>query len=159
MADSNIERFDEITGKIFAHLYQQFPIPTHLNSEIVGIVISGTVTVPYGGKPYGGIHDLSDSDKSTVNYFVHSARWLAKAGYIDISFDGGASFSDVTLTAKGLEVLKATPKSLENSESIGQQLITAAKGGFGEQIRDLTSSALKRGIALAVTTATELAAS
>ncbi len=158
MSNSNIERFDEITGKIFAHLYQSFPVPVFLGTQLVGITISSTVTMPYSGAPYGGIHDLDEAERETVNFFVHSAKWLAKAGYIDILIIGQTDFIDVTLTAKGLEVLKATPKSLENSETLGQQLVTAAKGGFADQLRDLTSSVLKRGVALAVTTATELAA-
>lgn len=158
MSNSNIERFDEITGKIFAHLYQSFPVPTFLGTQLVGVTFSSTVTVPYSGPPYGGIHDLDESERETVSFFVHSAKWLAKAGYIDILLIGQTDFIDVTLTAKGLEVLKATPKSLESSESLGQQLVTAAKGGFADQLRELTSSVLKRGVALAVTTATELAA-
>lgn len=158
MSDSNIERFDEITGKIFAHLYQSFPVPTRLGTQLVGVSVSSMVTIPHSGPAYGGIHDLDEAERKTVDFFVHSAKWLAKAGYIDILLIGQTEFLDVTLTAKGLEVLKATPKSLENSESLGQQLVTAAKGGFADQLRDLTSSVLKRGVALAVTTASELAA-
>lgn len=159
MSESNIERFDEITGKIFAHLYQHFPVPTHLEPEIAGVTMQKRVSDPVTEEGYGGVQDLTEIERETVDFFVHSAKWLAKAGYIDILISSSTGFIDVTLTAKGLEVLKATPKSLENSETLGQQLIAATKGGFADQIRDLTTSVLKRGVALAVTTASELAGS
>lgn len=158
MPGSNIERFDEITGKIFAHLYQNFPVPTHLSPQVVGVTIPKGAFDPVSEQSWGGIDDLDDAQREVVSFFVHSAKWLTKAGYIDVLIAGSTGFIDVTLTAKGLEVLKATPKSLESSESLGQQLVTAAKGGFADQLRDLTSAVLKRGVALAVTTATELAA-
>ncbi|WP_409284307.1 hypothetical protein [Pseudomonas protegens] len=159
MSDSNIERFDEITGKVFAHLYQSFPIPTSMGAEFVGVKISSTTLTPHIGAPSGGIYDLSVEERKTFDIFIHSVNWLAKAGYIDVSDRLHTTFYGVTLTAKGLEVLKATPSSLDSAPSIGQQLITAAKGGFAEQLQSLTSSALKRGIALAVTAASELAIS
>lgn len=159
MSDSNIERFDEITGKVFAHLYQSFPIPTSMGAEFVGVKISSVTCIPHTGVPYGGIYDLSAEERKTFDFFIHSVNWLAKAGYIDVSSSGSTTFYDVTLTAKGLEVLKATPSSLDNTPSIGQQLITAAKGGFVDQLQSLTASALKRGVALAVTAASELAIS
>lgn len=159
MSDNNIERFDEITGMVFAHLYQSFPIPTDLGAEFIGLNISPVTTIPEKGAPYGGVYDLSAEERKNFDIFIHSLHWLSKAGYIDVSDSGSTTFYGVTLTAKGLEILKATPSSLDNAPSIGQQLITAAKGGLVDQLKSLTASALKRGVALAVTAASELAIS
>ena len=52
------------------------------------------------------------------------------------------------LTAKGLEVLKATPSSLTSS-SFGQQLQEATSAGMLDTIKGLTNEALSRGIGLA----------
>ncbi|MNN93398.1 hypothetical protein D3C81_2118280 [compost metagenome] len=61
-------------------------------------------------------------------------------------------FRQAVLTAKGLEVLKATPASLSSS-SFGEQLQTAAKDGMLDTIKSLTNEALSRGVGLATSAA------
>ncbi|MOA26170.1 hypothetical protein D3C78_1469440 [compost metagenome] len=53
-----------------------------------------------------------------------------------------------TLTAKGLEVLKATPASLQTGPSLGEQLVDASKSGTKELVRGAVGEALSLGARL-----------
>ncbi|MGU0728808.1 hypothetical protein ACSESD_00745 [Pseudomonas aeruginosa] len=87
-------------------------------------------------------------------FFGHSVAWLIATGYLSAErLFPGASFRQAILTAKGLEVLKATPASLNSSSSFGEQLQTAAKDGMLDTIKSLTNEALSRGVGLATSAA------
>jgi hypothetical protein len=146
MTTSNIERFDEITGRLLGALYENFPVPRSL-------LIEHFVTDGYS---YCAAVD-ADSPNDKGSFFIACVDWLDKAGFINTNGrDPRRGFGDCVLTAKGLEILKAVPKSLDGSQSIGEQLVEATKSGMSDQVRDLTNNLLKRGYALAATTAAEL---
>ena len=137
MASSNIELFDEFAGKIFGQLYERFPVPKDLHIEDFFPTIS---------KEGGDAAASEISHKRTV--FYATTVWLQSAGYTT-SADERSSFSNqVVLTAKGLEVLKATPRSLTIGPSIGEQLAEATKEGGKEIMRGLVSEALGIGARL-----------
>lgn len=94
------------------------------------------------------IYDPSDSGfkeaQSLLEFHYYAVEWLVESGYISATphrFDG---FSDAVLTAKGLEVLKLRPSSLNSS--FGDELMQASKSGTREVIKDVTSSLLSTGI-------------
>lgn len=146
MAKSNIEQFDEYTGKIFAILFAKFPVPTFLKMSEV--------------EPNG--LEFSEHTQMLVlnadgRFFAATAEWLREAGYVrfsEISQDGYVQ--KAVLSAKALEVLKAIPNSLTSS-SIGEQLQEAAKGGMLDALKGLTNEALSRGLAMATTAAVNYA--
>ncbi len=145
MTASNIERFDEITGKVLGKLYQEFPVPVNLSAD--KFVEPATRFCE---------HICADVPSKEAEFFIASVLWLAEADYLRLKEQRYGVVVDVILTAKGLEALKAVPKSLDGAHSIGEQLVEAAKSGMAEQVRDLANNFLKRGYALAATTAAEL---
>ena len=136
MASSNIELFDDFAGKIFGRLYENFPMPINLNHEEFL-----APTFLEGG-------DVDPDHMYKLKFFYATARWLASAGYTICSDKESDCSNRVVLSAKGLEVLKATPRSLTIGPSIGEQLAEATKGGGKELMRGLVSEALGIGARL-----------
>ncbi|KMT53562.1 hypothetical protein [Pseudomonas fildesensis] len=136
MAASNIERFDELTGKIFGALYASFPIRIHLQSR--HFIAEHIFDNPHAQDPVR---------RQEINMFYATVRWLSDAGYLTYRESSGA-IEDAVLTAKGLEVLKATPSSLDAGPSIGERLSTAGKEEGKELFRGLVTEALGLGARL-----------
>ncbi|WP_145133629.1 MULTISPECIES: hypothetical protein [unclassified Pseudomonas] len=137
----NIETFDQLTGLIFAKLYERFPIPASLDIMEFHEVFSST-------------GEEADIDTS---FFNASVRWLIDSGYISdrAIWAGTNNFQQCTLTAKALEILKGTPSVL-SGKSIGDELQTAVKSGTLESLKALTNEALSRGFGIAIKTVTDL---
>lgn len=134
MAVSNIEKFDEITGKIFAELYLSFPLPKML---MAGAIVENAMQYD---ERYGTEVPTEDAE-----FFIATADWLMQAGYLTCKTYPYLRVDNAILTAKGLEVLKAIPKSIASTTSIGEQLATTAKEGGKEVARGLVSEALGLG--------------
>ncbi|UQY32656.1 hypothetical protein K8U54_12970 [Pseudomonas fulva] len=135
---TNIEKFDNLTGKIFADLYQSFP------------VVRQMAPVDY----FQTFSELSGDDlkpnrayKEALEFFVHTVDWLKGAGYLDVKMTLVDGTVRAVLTAKGLETLKQVPNSL-GGETIGDQLAQAAKNGLLDKVRELVGTALGKGIKL-----------
>ena len=62
--------------------------------------------------------------------------WLKDSGFIDFESTINNDFIyNAILSAKGLELLKQKPKSLENSISFGEWLVSSANSAKDEVIR------------------------
>lgn len=144
LSSTNIEQFNELTGQIFACLYEAFPIPISLRPSMLGIdEHEGGEYSPEVGKVLG-----VEPQSAEEIIFKHSVTWLLQASYINatqVQFDSHF-FSNVRLTAKGLEVLNAIPENLVQKESLGTQLASASKSGAKELIRTITTEVLGVGI-------------
>lgn len=149
MSAHNIEKFNEITGQVLAYLYVSFPVPVDLSPASIGIdAAPDGEYAPTSGLVAGGKPKTEDE-----LFFGHSVAWLIATGYLSADrLLSGVFFCQAVLTAKGLEVLKATPASLSSS-SFGEQLQTAAKDGMLDTIKSLTNEALSRGVGLATSAA------
>jgi hypothetical protein len=134
MAVSNIEKFDDITGKIFAELYQSFPLPQTLMAEAI------VETALY----FDEEHQM-DVPTEDAEFFIATANWLMQAGYLTCEPYPYMRIDNAVLTAKGLEVLKAVPDSVNSKTSIGEELTNTAKEGGKEVARGLVSQALGLG--------------
>lgn len=137
MTSTNIERFDQLTGRVFADLYAAFPIPKTL-SDISYANASSTEA------------DESEQEVNPefANLFVYTVRWLAASEYLTHSVQMMSSpyvFEDCVLTAKGLEALKATPASI-GGKSLGQSLQDAAKTGAMDALKKLSGQVLSVGM-------------
>ncbi|MGY2184666.1 hypothetical protein [Pseudomonas sp. SDO5591_S426] len=149
MSDPNIERFDQLTGLVFSKLYGSFPIPIDL------YVMDFKAALFYE-------KELTEDDKylggEPFYFFEATIAWLIESGYIVERHKSSYAykFEDCTLTAKTLEILKATPSTL-SGESIGASLQAAAKGGMVEAIKSLANDALSKGLGLATRAAIDLA--
>ncbi|MGY2162158.1 hypothetical protein HX799_07580 [Pseudomonas tolaasii] len=135
MADSNIDIFDQITGLIFSRLYQSFPVTKTLSS------MDFIAAFP------------NDIERPGV-FFADTMKWLIASGYLMGEMDAKlhATFHKCTLTAKGLEVLKAVPDSVTGT-TIGAQLQDAAKKGMLDSVKSLTGKALSAGAHMTISTA------
>jgi hypothetical protein len=138
---SNIERFDQLAGLVFAKLYEHFPIPVSLDIMEFHDVLRST----------------GDEGEVEPVFFSASVRWLVESGYISNRAEWAAPnhFKHCTLTAKALEVLKGTP-SILTGESIGDELQSAVRSGAFETIKVLTNEALSRGWSMAVQAAANI---
>lgn len=122
MKDDNIKTFDKFVGYISAELYTAFPVCIKINvCEFLKKI-----------KCEGEEEEL---------IFSETMFWLRGAGFLSfVSPDekeifpmegvvASLQFSCVVLSAKGLEILKKTPKSVESKESIGEMVKNAIKEG------------------------------
>lgn len=134
MTSSNIQRFDEVTGQLLSALYESFPLPRSLLIE----------DFPVEG---------NSSDKDTNGrFFLACVDWLSNADYLRTNGrDPRRGYTDVVLTAKGLEVLKAVPERLQTSLSLGETLVSVSKEGTKEVLRGVVSEVLSLGARLVTT--------
>lgn len=98
---------------------------------------------------FSQFHETNSKDADMAYYTI---SWLLESGYIKaIPHNSGVfwkGFSDVVLTAKGLETMKATPDSL--TAPMGERIKDAVKQDGREVARSLVSQALSIGLALGV---------
>lgn len=136
----NIERFNIITAKTFAMLYQSFPVPRDL---LMGpdFDIPHLMEIP---------HDFKNnyvSEKEDILFVQSTIYWLHDAGYIEAkSYTYPFGFRDVVLTAKGLETLKAIPSSLSSDKTAGELVLDAVKSGASDSMSDAVKFILAKGI-------------
>jgi len=137
MITSNIERFDHVAGRVFGHLYEHFPVPCYITAKLVFDEVT-TFDEHLG----------MEIPNESAEFFAACVSWLHRAGYIEYREwnHALASFSQVILTAKGLEVLKALPASLQASQSIGEHLMEASKTGSTEVFKSAVAEALSLGV-------------
>jgi len=135
MAASNIEKFDEYTALIFARLYGSFPLRIDLSH--VDFLYEEWSREPYD-------HDVYNPQ---AEFLTATMQWLKDAGYLS-GEPSAIGLYKAVLTAKGLEVLKATPASLEHGPSIGERISDAVKAEGRETMRGLVSEALGIGARL-----------
>lgn len=141
---ANIERFNVLTGAIFAKLYEEFPEPINLSA------LNFAEQLKIGG-----------SDFVSVRFFTSTVEWLADHGYLKrgtVVSEG--TVTNCVLTARTLELLSALPSSLESEQpSLGDQLITATKDGVTEKITELTRTFLSEAVLFTTKFATGLISS
>jgi len=137
---SNISSFDEYAGRVFALLYDSFPIPIDLT---IGDVLDQQDLYMQ--------HGLPAEFNTECEIGACTVQWLADAGYLNMHSSNGNDFFKLVLTEKGLEVMKAIP-GIINSESqpLGKQISTALKTGTKETLKLLTNQALAIGVKIAV---------
>ncbi|MDD0973804.1 hypothetical protein [Pseudomonas fontis] len=139
MTVSNIQQFDEITGRVLGTLYENFPVPKSLRiKQFVedGFIYDERVQV--------------DVPSESGMFFMACIDWLAEAGYLRFrSKAHNDGFVEAVLTAKGLEVLKAIPESLQTGPSLGDQLVDATKSGAKSLLGSIAGQALSIGVHMA----------
>lgn len=122
---TNIELFNGIVGKIFAILYEKFPVETSITYiDLIDELIDNKV------------YERTLGDGEFVDATVN---WLIKAGYV---YERGG---DIVLSAKGLEVLRAMPESVDPEIPLGEKIIEYSKGMFNEGLNHSVKVALGLG--------------
>lgn len=138
MTPPNIERFNELTGNIFAFLYEQFPLPKLLKPEKF---IEGGKDAAFDTNSPSGAGPTEATD-----FFVATVEWLNVEGYVSYKNMGHFDFREAVLTSKSLAILNGIPASLENTESLGDRLTSAAKSGASEIIKTIARETIGIGI-------------
>ncbi|RTY01692.1 hypothetical protein EJ576_08855 [Pseudomonas sp. C 49-2] len=137
MAVSNIDRFNELTGLVLVELYAQFPVPKTL--------VAGNFVEP---ATRWCEHVASDVPSKEAEFFYATVIWLGSSGYLSYREVSPYYIRDVVLTASGLEVLKASPASLDNGATFGEAITAAAKEGGKETFRASVSELMGIGARL-----------
>jgi hypothetical protein len=120
----NISAFNELTGWVFASLYQSHPRGTRLSFSNVPHSIAERIS------------EISGSPRETGKFWNSSIRWLEREGFITFQtqYTNNLDFDGVRLTLSGFQALNAVPESLSTNEPIGEQLIDELKD-TGREIR------------------------
>lgn len=137
MSQTNIDRFDEIAGRVFVDLYDSFPQPRSLKLEDY---------VKDEDPEQNFVMEWAKKE-ARCDFVNDSVSWLKEAGFITAGKRMANCVPNAVLTAKGLECLKLTPESL--SSSAGKQLSEAAKSGSIELLKGITNQVLSVGVVLA----------
>ncbi|MBN6729446.1 hypothetical protein [Burkholderia multivorans] len=134
---SNIEKFDLLVAKLLVQLYERFPLETGISSATYGID---------AGSMFRGDGTVDSDVAAELDFFCSTVRWLGRAGYIEYSgeLDSG-TFGDVVLTPKALEILKATPASLQAPQALGDYLVDSVRSGTTEAVKQGVTAALTAG--------------
>ncbi|OQX16190.1 MAG: hypothetical protein BWK73_04820 [Thiothrix lacustris] len=111
---TNIRHFDEISARIFAALYESFPLP--LDIDCIELTKAAEI-------------EANGAATKETRICIATLTWLQEEGYLKYQVKGKFDAFNIVLTAKGLSVLKAVPSSLETKTSIGERLVTAVKSG------------------------------
>ncbi|MFK3711823.1 hypothetical protein [Leclercia adecarboxylata] len=138
MAQSNIDMFDEITGRVFADLYNNFPCFYFLRPE--------DYTAPIE-KSDDFMQDIIEGE-ARLSFVADSFYWLVESGFISGKKMADGSIKGAVLTAKGLECLKKTPDSLRPSN--GTQLTEAVKSGSAAAVKNIANQVLSAGVTIAL---------
>lgn len=151
----NIRRFNERVGYVFGVLYREFPRRIYVKPiDVVGYTFKDdkspfdfdthkfeAVDPETGADIRLSLHDMDEIDDTII--------WLRDTGYIDYEdHNPHLYFSRVVLTAKGLEVLKVVPATLNASKSFGEQLGEIVAAGTKDVAATLVSQALTAGFAV-----------
>jgi len=143
---SNIDNFNTTVAQIFSLLYERFPSRIDLDGY------------EHLGYEYNPINDLVGDDNPSktqkeseeVQFVIDTVAWLIESGFIygavDTQAKGYANNPrkciNLTLSPKGLELLKVVPSSVNKSESLGEALRETMRKGAKDAGGKLISEAL-----------------
>lgn len=143
MTDSNIGRFNEITGQVLATLYESFPVPIKLKPSSIGLRDLGPDDVAMASL----MTVITAPDDSDPMFFKHTVDWLISNEFIAAKpYIQSASFDSAVLTPKALEVLSSTPESITAKQPLGERLTEATKSGTKDILRTVASEAISIGM-------------
>ncbi len=134
----NIELFDEYVARILSHLYESFPIKVHLDARS----ITGHEEIDEMGQPL----DERGQPSKRFDICLATIDWLVDSGYIRTDGRGQYGYDLAVLTARGLEVLKATPESVKVKISIGEKLVRLVKEGSIDMAKEAAKAAIAVGV-------------
>mgnify|MGYP003600085909 CR=1 FL=1 len=121
MAKTNIERFDEVTAKILAALYETFPEPSYVDIRELGMSDEQPTRNESGQVFY------SDEWNDLNRFAQNSAKWLAEEGYLSSRASG--IYPRYTLSAAGLKSMRHVDQPEIGSTTLGDQIKKASSEG------------------------------
>ena len=135
---TNIALFDEYVATIFGMLYSSFPVRSRLDA----VELSGVPEIDEFGVPI----DARGKPSKKFDVCMATIEWLIDTGYISAKDRDQYGFSQCVLTARGLEILKAVPESVQTKETIGEKLVYLLRSGSIDLAKESAREALSIGI-------------
>ena len=131
----NIDRFDKYVALTRSEPYGQFPVKTDLDvRKLTGhsdMDDFGTICAPNG----------KESRDAQIAYAT--VEWLIDTGYVRAKESNyPIGFRQCVLTAEGLKPLKATPGSVQITETVGDKLVRFVNEGAFDLAKELLKGAL-----------------
>lgn len=119
---NNLEHFDICTGRVFKILLENFPLKSDI---LLQNIISETQK------------DIVELEK----IYYHSILYLEELELIKIQSKtmNPIAFLNVSLSAKGLSILRATPKSLQNGETLADRILKFSHKANNEILKNAIS--------------------
>jgi hypothetical protein len=146
---NNIDKFNYYVGVIFAKLYSSFPCRSRIEYlEIIGANECPETTDNEGRRTGIYNRDGELEDLSSEFDFLHETlKWLHETGYLIgmVGHSEGGRYATVTLSPKGLEILKIVPNSISsesNGKSIADSLSEALEDSAKDKISEIAGKAL-----------------
>lgn len=146
---NNIGKFNYYVGVIFAKLYSSFPCRSRIEYlEIIGASECPETTDMEGRWTGLYIRDGELENLSNEFEFLHETlQWLHETGYLvgTVGLSHGGRYATVTLSPKGLEILKIVPSSITpelSGKSIADELSEALEASAKEKISEVAGKAL-----------------
>lgn len=121
MDKTNIERFDEVTAKILAALYETFPEPCYIDINALGM----TEELPTRNEAGEVLH--TEEWHSLDRFAQNSAKWLAEEGYLSSRSNG--FYGRYTLSAAGLKSMKHVDQPEIGAATLGDKMKSASAEG------------------------------
>ncbi|RWT41912.1 hypothetical protein [Aeromonas caviae] len=145
---SNIERFDAIVVRALAELYGNFPVRKVLPANRFILSDDGQSIDGLSAQDEAQLWDVDHHNPyfAQKEFAFETLHWLVDAGYVLGTPEESAYIVDAVLTAKGLEVLRAVPDSLQGS--LGERIQEAAKSGASDVVRALVGQVVGLGMGL-----------
>ncbi len=137
---NNIESFNIAVAEVFGKCYQAFPLCIDVS---VGEVCS---SIQEALDPNCG----NDIDMRSPEYAIarESINWLIKSEYLWHRNATNILFNAVTLSPKGLEVLNAIPKELQQKTTLGEELGKGVKEIGKDAALNIVKTSLSYGASL-----------
>jgi hypothetical protein len=126
-----MQLFDRCAGVVFARLCASFP---------------ERITIDFDEVPESLFEDTDTREKIWEKFKIFEATvvWLEQAGYLWTSGITGSTATEVVLTPKALEVMKAAP--FKNKQPLGEFLAESVKSGAKRQVEEGVRIALNLGV-------------
>lgn len=122
-----IDHFNTMVGLIFAQLYEQFPLESEIDQGALAdaMGVSKEDANVFHDRPIYNFGKLPSGDQF-YSLMVYSLKWLREEEFIRAK--GENADRHVVLTSKALVAMNAVPPGLKHQDSLGSQLVGAAKG-------------------------------
>jgi hypothetical protein len=136
----NIDKFNELTARIFSDLYETFPVTQVIISHRLVGISDAEYEDLYFAAATGD--EIKCAKRNEDQFAKATIIWLCQFDYLAGDYNPGHLPSELTLTPKTLALLNQVPASLDNAKTFGDSIIDAVKQGSLDTASDLVKKCL-----------------
>lgn len=134
----NIDLFNLHVAEVLGTCYENFPVRIDFKYDDLAYRVFKQYSSGTDEELFFNAVEYSELAVATLD-------WLTEAGYLWVSKKVHGSVKGVTLTPKSLELLNATPESIESKTSIGTALANESKKLGRETVLSIVQTVLAEG--------------